>query len=141
MIAANALWVVDSLLALALDWFTPTTAGQILIAVQAVLVAGLAALQYVGLRRYRSTVEPLQLSERRLAEHLEADRVGVAALLAQHARAAVDALELEAQGLVGRQRALRAHAHPARPEVDRPPLDRRSAAAVQRARHLDLDPG
>ena len=51
VIAANALWVVDSLLALALDWFTPTTAGQVLIAVQAVLVAGLAALQYVGLRR------------------------------------------------------------------------------------------
>lgn len=51
VIAANALWVVDSLIALALDWFTPTTAGQILIAAQAVLVAGLAALQYVGLRR------------------------------------------------------------------------------------------
>ncbi len=51
VIAANVLWVVDSLLALALDWFTPTTAGQVLIAVQAVLVAGLAALQYVGLRR------------------------------------------------------------------------------------------
>ncbi len=51
VIAANVLWVVDSLLALALDWFTPTTAGQVLIAVQAVLVAGLAALQYVGLKR------------------------------------------------------------------------------------------
>ena len=51
VIAANALWVVDSLLALALDWFTPTTAGQVLIATQAVLVAGLAMLQYVGLRR------------------------------------------------------------------------------------------
>ena len=51
VIAANALWVVDSLLALALDWFTPTVAGQVLIAVQSVLVAGLAALQDVGLRR------------------------------------------------------------------------------------------
>jgi len=51
VIAANLLWTVDSLIALALDWFTPTTAGQILIAAQAVLVAGLAALQYVGLRR------------------------------------------------------------------------------------------
>ena len=49
VIAANALWVVDSLIALALDWFTPTTAGQVLIALQAVGVAGLAALQYVGL--------------------------------------------------------------------------------------------
>jgi hypothetical protein len=53
VIAANALWVVDSLLALALDWFTPTTVGQVLVAVQAVLVAGLAALQYVGLRQAR----------------------------------------------------------------------------------------
>jgi hypothetical protein len=51
VIAANALWVVDSLVALALDWFTPTTAGQVLIAVQAVLVAGIAALQYAGLKR------------------------------------------------------------------------------------------
>ena len=50
VIAANVLWVVDSLLALALDWFTPTVAGQVLIAAQAALVAGLAALQYVGLR-------------------------------------------------------------------------------------------
>jgi hypothetical protein len=53
VIAANVLWVVDSLIALALDWFTPTTVGQVLIAVQAVLVAGLAALQYVGLKQAR----------------------------------------------------------------------------------------
>jgi hypothetical protein len=53
VITANALWAVDSLIALALDWFTPTTVGQVLIAVQAVLVAGLAALQYVGLRQSR----------------------------------------------------------------------------------------
>jgi hypothetical protein len=53
VIAANTLWAIDSLLALALDWFTPTTAGQALIALQAVLVAGLAALQYVGLKQAR----------------------------------------------------------------------------------------
>jgi hypothetical protein len=53
VIAANALWAIDSLIALALDWFTPTTVGQVLIAAQAVLVAGLAALQYVGLRQSR----------------------------------------------------------------------------------------
>jgi hypothetical protein len=53
VIAANVLWAVDSLIALALDWFTPTTVGQVLIAVQAVLVAGLAALQYVGLKQAR----------------------------------------------------------------------------------------
>jgi hypothetical protein len=36
---------------LALDWFSPTTAGQLLIAVQAVGVAALATLQYAGLRQ------------------------------------------------------------------------------------------
>jgi hypothetical protein len=51
VIAANALWAVDSLIALGFDWFSPTTAGQIVIAVQAVGVAALAALQYEGLRR------------------------------------------------------------------------------------------
>ena len=53
VIAANVLWAVVSLIALTLDWFSPTTVGQILIAVQAVLVAGLAALQYVGLKQAR----------------------------------------------------------------------------------------
>jgi hypothetical protein len=51
VIAVNALWAADSLIALGLDWFTPTTAGQVVIAVQAVGVAALAALQYVALRR------------------------------------------------------------------------------------------
>lgn len=51
VIAGNALWVLDSALLLAADWFTPTTAGQVVIALQAVGVAGLAALQYLGLRR------------------------------------------------------------------------------------------
>ena len=51
VIAANALWAVDSLIALGMDWFTPTTAGQVVIAVQAVGVAGLAAVQYLALRR------------------------------------------------------------------------------------------
>ena len=51
VIAANALWAVDSLLALALDWHEPTVAGQVVIAVQAVGCAAFAALQYLGLRR------------------------------------------------------------------------------------------
>ena len=51
VIAANALWVADSFLALGLHWFTPTTAGEVVIGVQAVAVAALAALQYAGLRR------------------------------------------------------------------------------------------
>jgi hypothetical protein len=51
VIAANAAWAVGSLLALASDAFTPTTGGQVWIAVQAVAVAGFAALQWIGLRR------------------------------------------------------------------------------------------
>ena len=47
-----------------------------------------------------------------VGEHLEAHRVGVVALLAQHACAAVDARrELEAQDLVGRQRPLDVATH------------------------------
>ena len=42
---------VDSFVALALDWFSPTLVGQVVIAVQAVGVAAFAALQYVGMRR------------------------------------------------------------------------------------------
>jgi hypothetical protein len=45
VIAANALWAVDSFVALAADWFSPTLAGQIVIAVQAVGVAVFAGLQ------------------------------------------------------------------------------------------------
>jgi hypothetical protein len=51
VIAANVLWALDSVLLLAVDGLTPTLAGQIAIAVQAAGVAGLAALQYAGLRR------------------------------------------------------------------------------------------
>jgi hypothetical protein len=51
IIAVNALWAVDSVILLLVDGFTPTLAGQIVIAVQAAGVAGLAALQYAGLRR------------------------------------------------------------------------------------------
>jgi hypothetical protein len=51
VIEANALWTVGSLLALALDWHEPSTAGQVIIAVQAVGTAAFAALQYVALRR------------------------------------------------------------------------------------------
>ena len=51
VIAANVLWALDSALLLGADWFSPTTAGQVVIALQAAGVAGLAALQYAGLRR------------------------------------------------------------------------------------------
>jgi hypothetical protein len=51
VIGLNAVWAVDSLALLALDGFSPTLAGQLLIAVQAVGVLGFAALQLAGLRR------------------------------------------------------------------------------------------
>jgi hypothetical protein len=50
VIAANALWAVDTLLLVAFDGFSPTTAGEIVIAVQAIGSAAFAALQYAGLR-------------------------------------------------------------------------------------------
>jgi CHASE2 domain-containing sensor protein len=51
VIAANVLWALDSALLLAAGWFSPTAAGQVVIALQAAGVAALAALQYAGLRR------------------------------------------------------------------------------------------
>jgi len=51
VIAANVLWALDSVLLLAADWFSPTPAGQVVVALQAAGVAGLAGLQYAGLRR------------------------------------------------------------------------------------------
>jgi hypothetical protein len=51
VIAVNAIWAVDSAIVLAVDAFSPTLAGQVVIAVQTAGVAGLAALQYAGLRR------------------------------------------------------------------------------------------
>jgi hypothetical protein len=51
VIAANVVWAIDSVILLAVDGFSPTLAGQIVVAVQAAGVAGLAALQYAGLRR------------------------------------------------------------------------------------------
>jgi hypothetical protein len=51
VIAANVLWALDSALLLAADWFTPSAAGQVVIALQAAGVGALAVLQYAGLRR------------------------------------------------------------------------------------------
>jgi hypothetical protein len=48
---ANLAWAASSLIVLALDTFTPDPVGQVWIVLQAVVVAGFAALQYLGLRR------------------------------------------------------------------------------------------
>lgn len=45
VIAANAVWAVDSLVVAALGWGSPTATGRAWIVVQAVVVAGLAAAQ------------------------------------------------------------------------------------------------
>jgi hypothetical protein len=50
VIAVNGLWAFDSVLLLALDAFSPTTLGQVAVAVQAAGVLALALLQWAGLR-------------------------------------------------------------------------------------------
>ncbi len=51
VIAINATWVLDSVLAAALGAWSPETAGTVWILLQAGTVAGFAALQAAGLRR------------------------------------------------------------------------------------------
>ena len=53
VIVLNALWAVESLLLAAGDGASPTTLGIILIVGQALVVATLAELEFVGLRRLR----------------------------------------------------------------------------------------
>lgn len=51
VIAANALWTLDSLWLLASGWVAPTALGTAYVLAQAALVAGFAELEYLGLRR------------------------------------------------------------------------------------------
>lgn len=51
LIGANLLWVAACLALLFGDWVTPTLAGKVFIAVQAVAVGLLADLQWAGLRK------------------------------------------------------------------------------------------
>ena len=50
-VALNAAWVLDSVLVLALGSYSPTTAGSVWIALQAVVVAAFALLAALALRR------------------------------------------------------------------------------------------
>lgn len=52
-IAINAIWVIDSLLLAAGTWAQPTTLGIVMIVGQALVVATLAELEFVGLKRLR----------------------------------------------------------------------------------------
>lgn len=51
IIAVNALWTVESLILLFSGWVHPTLAGQVFIVAQALMVAGFAELEFIGLRR------------------------------------------------------------------------------------------
>jgi hypothetical protein len=49
-VSANALWAIASLVVLAADSFSPTTVGGVWIGLQAMVVAGFAALQVYAQR-------------------------------------------------------------------------------------------
>ena len=51
VIAGNAIWAVDSVVAALAGWGDPTTAGAVWMVLQAIVVAGFAALQLAGLKR------------------------------------------------------------------------------------------
>jgi hypothetical protein len=51
VVAANAIWAADSVVAVLAGWGDPTTAGAVWMVLQALVVAGFAALQLAGLAR------------------------------------------------------------------------------------------
>lgn len=51
LVVCNALWALDSVLVLLLGWVEPTLPGEVFVLGQALVVAVLAELQFVGLRR------------------------------------------------------------------------------------------
>ncbi len=51
VIAANAVWAAGSVLLLLSGWVNPTAFGYVFVVFQAVVVAGFADAQYLGLRR------------------------------------------------------------------------------------------
>jgi glucose uptake protein GlcU len=51
IIIANALWVVGSIVLLLSEWVTPNALGVAFIIAQALIVAILAELQYLGVRK------------------------------------------------------------------------------------------
>jgi len=54
IVAMNALWAVESILALAFGWLEPNSLGRAFIIAQAVAVAVIAELQFIGLRRAKA---------------------------------------------------------------------------------------
>ena len=58
VIALNAVWVVDSIVLLLGGWVNPTGLGTAFVVFQAVVVAGFADAQYLGLRRATAPAIP-----------------------------------------------------------------------------------
>jgi hypothetical protein len=51
VVACNALWALDSVLLLVTGWVEPTILGELFVVGQAAIVAVLAELEFIGLRR------------------------------------------------------------------------------------------
>jgi hypothetical protein len=56
IIIINALWAVDSIVLLLTGWVTPNALGYAFVVAQALVVAGFAEAQYIGLRQRATTV-------------------------------------------------------------------------------------
>jgi len=51
VVIGNVVWTVDSIVLLAAGWYDVTLLGEVIALAQAAAVLGVAALQYLGLRR------------------------------------------------------------------------------------------
>jgi hypothetical protein len=56
VIAANAIWAIDSIALLFTGWVSPNMLGQAFVVAQALSVAVIAELQYIGLKRSEAAV-------------------------------------------------------------------------------------
>jgi hypothetical protein len=57
VIAANAIWTIDSIALLFTGWVQPNLLGQAFVVAQALSVAVIAELQYIGLTRSETALE------------------------------------------------------------------------------------
>ncbi len=57
VIAANAIWAIDSIALLFTGWVSPNLLGQAFVVAQALSVAAIAELQYIGLKRSGAAAE------------------------------------------------------------------------------------
>ncbi|HEY8518521.1 MAG TPA: hypothetical protein VIN61_00455 [Gammaproteobacteria bacterium] len=58
VIVLNGLWAVESLLALWAGWLEPNALGTAFVVAQAIAVAVIAELQFIGMRRARAAAAP-----------------------------------------------------------------------------------